>query len=351
MKKTTKLAGLAAGLLALVGVTFTSCGDLGDTFGKDYFLGTWETYDYVDNKVVPTYDGSGSNYRVIWKFNGNAENINDGGIFRQVIINYETTKPTTEDIKKGSVVPKKVNYWIGKYDLKANSGYDKGKYYMYFQINATITDLIEDGYYVDGKTIKQNTGDKIVTNKKIDAFIALFDTWNQTDFINEAYGNKNGYDNLKTWTSETHGSKSIDNYETGSGNKYIKLHIVRDSNKKVLCNDVEYFRYRLEDADATGFTRMMVTSIDPKGDGTEHIGKTFNQWKDGKEKLTITGNKVDDKCNWTGINTRYLGKISRYPENLNDPKWLCNNKKTNADLFKLLDASDDFAYAFDKSEK
>lgn len=351
MKKTTKLAGLAAGLLALVGVTFTSC-DLGDTFGKDYFLGTWETYDYVNGEIIPTYQGkgesAGKNYRVIWKFNGNAENLNDGGIFRQVLFNYGTNTPNSEEIKNGSFVPTPVNYWFGKYDLKANSSYDKGKYYMYYQINVNITELISKGIYAEDGELKSGATDREITNKKIDDIITVLDTWNQAKFINYAYGNDKGLENLKTDEVLKQRSESV------LGNFYTKNNInicIRydEANKNLICSDVEYFRYRLEDADATGFTRMVVTSVDK--DGSTIIGKTFNQWKDGNEKLTLDGNKVDDNCSWTGINTRYLGKISRHPENLNDPKWLCNNKKTNADLFKLTDTSDDFAYAFDESEK
>ena len=76
MKKTTKLAGLAAGLLALVGVTFTSC-DVLQTFGKDYFYGTWLTLDYDSSgNVIPFYHGTNNKYYTIrWDFDGKSENI------------------------------------------------------------------------------------------------------------------------------------------------------------------------------------------------------------------------------------------------------------------------------------
>ena len=338
MKKTAKLAGLAAGLLAMVGVTFTSC-DIFETYGKDYFYGTWQTLDY-DNagNEIKYYQGSnGQYYRIVWGFNGKSENIDDGGYFRQHLYNYGTEEPT--DLSTAPIY--RETYWFGKYDIKGNSGYSRGKYFMNYQVGINLVEQIGAGLYVEDGELKKDSAHRLSSDSteyrtRANEIVALFDSWEYKDslekFLNYAYSNEDGLDNLKT------DANLIAKPNTTGDEGYSKNGVfinVRYSNEgtgnTLLCNNVNYFRFNLKDPSLTGFTRMLATTYGP--DGTEEIGKVYNQWKNEKTALS-DANFVRTGSVWTGTGTRCLGKIEKGSP-LDAPKYLASNKDPNSVYFKF----------------
>ncbi|MEE3314586.1 MAG: hypothetical protein VZR56_10575, partial [Treponema sp.] len=123
MKKTIKLCALLVAAAAAIAVTFTGCPDLG--FGKDDLYGTWKTLDFDANgNPVDRYTTSDGTYSVTWKFDGNSENMfnGTGGTFKQHLVKYSSS---------GSVDAE--SFWYGEYAIKGNSGYSKGKLYLYYE--------------------------------------------------------------------------------------------------------------------------------------------------------------------------------------------------------------------------
>ncbi len=338
MKKTNKLVGLAAGFLALVGVTFTSCGDFGASIGKDDFFGTWETLDFDNsgNKVL-SYYAQGANRRIVWKFNGKAENINDGGTFSQVSYNYGSNVPNATSIKNGTDTLDNVTFLYGKYDIKGNSDYSKGKYYMSYQIMIPLkTFITESKPLVDkvNKKITLGSGSSTFNNATVTDVVEVMNEWQLKDFLDLAYGG-DGVNRLKSETATPADDPDKTQY-------FLKNNIrvqVKYVGNKLLCSDVEYFRFNLKDSSVSvsGYTRMMVTTIDKNG--SDEIGRTYNQWKNDNSKLS-EANEIQTGCLWTGTNTRYMGRISVNSPSINDPIWLCSTTNKDVGYFNLADGAD-----------
>jgi len=342
MKKTTKLAGLAAGLLALVGVTFTSC-DILDTAGKDYFYGTWQTLDYNNGNQVKYYKGTNNYYyRIVWSFNGKSENINDGGYFKQHLYNYGTTAPS--DVATASVYNE--TYWFGKYDIRGNSAYSRGKYFMNYQVGIDLDDQIAAGLYVNNGTLAISSSQAIAKGaagyrERANQIVALFDSWDYKDalekFLNFAYGNNSGLQNLKDDASLINLPNT-----TGDGG-YVKNGVkinVRYSNNgtgnTLLCNNVSYFRFNLRDLKPTGYARMLTTIYAPNG--SDAIGKVYNQWKNESTSLSddaTNGNLVASGTSvWDGTGTRCLGKIKR-DSTPDAPVYITDQTASNSSYFNF----------------
>lgn len=339
MKKTTKLAGIFTGLLALVGVTFTSC-DVLQTFGKDYFYGTWQTLDYNnDGSEIKCYQGDNSNYyRIVWSFNGKSENIDDGGYFRQHLYNYGTSAPT--NLSTASVTNE--TYWFGKYDIKGNSSYSRGKYFMNYQVGIDLDDQIAAGLYVDGGQLKKDSAHIIAKGSsgyraRANEIVALLDSWEYKDslekFLNYAYSNNNGLNNLKTDADLIAKPNTTGDEGYSKNGIYIN---VRYSNSgagnTLLCNNVSYFRFNLKDSSPTGYTRMLTTIYGPNG--TDAIGKVYNQWKNENTALSDANLVSSGTSVWTGTGTRCLGKIKNGSP-LDAPEYLASNKTANTTYFNF----------------
>lgn len=368
MKKTTKLAGLAAGLLALVGVTFTSC-DVLRTFGKDYFFGTWLTLDYDSNgNVIPCYHGSNGNYYAIrWDFDGKSENISTTGtgVFRQHLINYGTTTPTKNadnSYTYGSVGNE--TYWFGSYDIRGDSAYSKGKLYLSYQVGFDVDDAVKAGATVtttaDNKKVitLPATATTTAYNKTVaDQIVAVLDTWKLEDFLNFAYNNTTGLDNIKTTNTALHGlAYNANDTDTNCGGtlktntRYVTVQVRYNSNNtKILCSDIEYFRFNLRDVSGTGYCRMMDTILDK--DGSTTIGGIYNQWASSGNAVTLNDGvskkisyngadayRVYAGTSWTGTNTRYMGRID-YLSTPAKPTWISSTSdKNNATIFNVTEA-------------
>lgn len=357
MKKTTKLAGLAAGLLALVGVTFTSCSDLG--FGKDYFYGTWLTMDLdASGNVVPVYKATDTNkyYGIRWYFDGKSENLvgssvgkNNGGIFKQHLVNYGTQAnlSTVEN----------ETYWFGAYDIKGNSGYDKGKLYLYYQAGFDVDNAVKAGVHAEnGKLVKGST--TTYTKELAKDVVAVLDTWTLKDFVNWAFDNGDGFENLKIdaiknlkYNEVSDDGNVTQNTTEGCGGykaNNVTLQVRYDEKNKLVCSDIEYFRFNLEDASAYGYTRMMDTVIDK--DGSNTIGAIYNQWGNVPDKPNTTyGQYVHEGTSWSGCKTRYMARI-RDKSTVDSPVWMYSTKKTNSELFKVKDDSDKTDYTSVESD-
>lgn len=394
MKKTTKIAGLAAGLFALIGTTFTSCdllSRLGNSFGKDDFNGTWLTLDFDSAKdPIPFYHGSNGNYYAVrWDFDGTSENATaKGGLgeFRQHLINYGNTAPQKEietgTDEKGNET-RSVNYtygsvnnetyWFGCYDIRGNSSYSKGKLFLEYQVGFDIDDAIKN----KGATVNKDNdltenksdpkswvivtgGNKTYSKATADDIVAVLDTWKLEDFLNYAYDNNDGLDNLKTTNTALHTlAYNANDSQTNCGgtNKattnYVTVQVRYDSdNKKILCSDIEYFRFNLKDATADGYCRMMDTVYGK--DTSTMIGGIYNQWAseadavgtDTGKSISLDGSKayrVYEGTSWTGANIRYMGRI-HFKSTPAEPKWLYStNDKDNSSFFKL-DEKDETDY-------
>lgn len=366
MKKTTKLAGLAAGLLALVGVTFTSC-DVLRTFGKDYFFGTWLTLDYDSaGNVIPFYEGTLENgakkyYAIRWDFDGKSENISTTGtgVFRQHLINYGSTKPTKNadgTYTYGSV--ENETYWFGSYDIRGDSAYSKGKLYLSYQVGFDVDDAVKAGVTANttAKTIT-GAGSTTAYNKTVaDNIVKVLDEWKLEDFLNHAYGNTSGLDNIKTTNTTLHAlAYNANDTTTNCGAtpklNYVTVQVRYNSNDtKILCSDIEYFRFNLRDVSGTGYCRMMDTVLDK--DGSTKIGGIYNQWASSGNAIDQSGVSTKISYNgadayrvyagtsWSGTNTRYMGRItfSSTPAN---PEWVSStSNQNNSQIFNVTESDD-----------
>ena len=349
MKRNNKLLALFSGLLVMVGLSVTSCNpDVAASFGKDYFFGTWKTTDFYSNgKRQPYYQVKVNDnpltygyYTITWKFDGKSENLfnADGGSFRQHLINWGGTAPTVN--ADGTLTGSKENetVWIGAYKLKGNSSYSRGKLFLYYEFGV---DLIGEGQ---------------PTSLNYDEV----KDWTSENYLNYAfYADKNapagktaGLDLLDVVDHRLSAVPTYDNkqvvkvtsieplsYTTGASNppgngsivsNHVTIQVRGKANPK--CSDVEYFRFNLKDATASGFSRMMATVMDK--DGSITIGKTYSQWV-GNE--TSYGTKVYDGCSWGSATTRCLARIS-VSDTGNETQWISNDTRNNSTLFHMNDA-------------
>ena len=340
MKKTTKFGLLLTAAAAAIAMTFTGCPEA--PFGSDYFFGPWQTMDIQpDGSKKIYYKGTNNQYyRIVWNFNGKAENVSDGGVFRQHLYNYGTEEPT--DFASDTNIYNET-YWFGKYDIKGNSEYSRGKYFMNYQVGFDLDDAIAGGLYVADGTLAVSATNAIAKKgegyrARADEIVAVLDNWQLADFLNFAYENENGLDNLKT--DETLNNLAAD--YTGSHNKNglnINIRYSDGGNgNTLLCNDISYFRFQLKEGNPlkASFTRMLASIYGP--DGTTAIGKRYSQWKNEKTSLSSANMIEEGTSTWSGATTRCLGRISvnSTPDN---PTWLCiEDAKTNQELFNLNDA-------------
>ncbi|MBO7640116.1 MAG: hypothetical protein J6S91_14195 [Treponema sp.] len=302
--------------------------DFFKSFGKDDLYGTWMTLEFDESGNRKDYYINTENnepYVVTWKFDGKSENMfnGNGGNFWQHLIHYDSV---TDNLDGTYTFGKKVKetFWYGEYAIKGNSGYSKGKLYLYYECGyefpLTSAGALDtsDANYVDLETLK---------------------TWKVNDFLTKA--------ELSGLTDE----KLVNNTLPGStGEEYYNANKVtiqiREVDGKKQCSDIEYFRFNLEDGSASGYTRLMATIKDKNG--TSNVGGIYNQWatenKNGQSGKFDGGWKVYAGNSWSGQSTRYMGRISvtSTPEN---PDWLYSDTRSNNDLFKLVDASDSTDYA------
>lgn len=321
----------------LAAVVLTGCPHAQDffkSFGKDDLYGTWMTlefdesgnrYSYYENEAEGAYKDDP--YVITWKFDGKSENMfnGNGGNFWQHLVHYDSV---TNNPDGTYTFGKKVRetFWYGEYAIKGNSGYSKGKLYLYYECgyefpltSAGVLDT-SNANYVDLETLK---------------------TWKVNDFVEKA-----GLSDLESLDLQETGGK-LQHPATGE-DYYVNNNVtiqVRISDGKKQCSDIEYFRFNLEDGSASGYTRLMATVLDKNG--TSNIGGIYNQWangnKNGQSGKFDGGWKVYNGNSWTGQKTRYMGRISvtSTPEN---PDWLYSDTRSNTDLFKLVDASDSTDY-------
>lgn len=283
---------------------------------------------YYINQTPGEYYGHP--YSITWNFDGKAENMfnGTGGTFWQHLVHYNPYSDSEAvhvngdgSCTFGSIY--RETFWYGEYAIKGNSGYSKGKLYLYYecgyefplsggQVNAS------DPKYVSLDTLK---------------------TWKTSNFLSRA-----GLDGLTD-------PKLVNNVETDSTthNKFYKNNNVtiqvREVNGKKQCSDIEYFRFNLKDGSASGYTRMMATV---KGtNGTSNIGGIYDQWAtENHDSLTGQykgGYKVHDSSSWSGQTTRFMGRISvtSTPDN---PSWLYSNHTPNTSYFNISDSSDSTNY-------
>ena len=299
--------------------------DFFKSFGKDDLYGTWMTLEFDESGNRKDYyinTTNGDPYVITWKFDGKSENMfnGNGGNFWQHLIHYDSVTDNGDGTYTFNTKIKET-FWYGEYAIKGNSGYSKGKLYLYY----------ECGYELYDK-------DHPVTNPvSLDELM----TWKTGDYLSAA-GLEDGLTD----------SKLINNIEEDSTthNKFYKNNNVtiqiREVDGKKQCSDIEYFRFNLEDGSASGYTRLMATTKDKNG--SSNIGGIYDQWADGNhtglEGRFQDGYKVHGSSSWSGQNTRYMGRISvtSTPEN---PDWLYSDTRSNTDLFKLVDASDSTDYA------
>ncbi|MBO5607947.1 MAG: hypothetical protein J5930_08645 [Treponema sp.] len=339
MKRNNKLLALFSGLLVMVGLSVTSCNpDVAASFGKDYFFGTWKTTDFDASGNRQTYyrNSDGKYYTITWKFDGKSENLfnTDGGSFRQHLINWGITAPTVN--ADGTLTGSKENetVWIGAYKLKGNSSYSRGKLFLYYEFGV---DLIgeEQPTSLNYEEVKD---------------------WTSENYLNYAfYGNKdapsgktagldllddvdqklsaNSYDNrkvVKVTSMEPLTYTLSDSTPEGNGSivsNHVTIQVRGKANPK--CSDVEYFRFNLKDATASGYSRMMATVMDK--DGSTKIGKTYSQWV-GND--TSYGTKVYEECSWSNVATRCLARIS-VSDTGNETQWVSNDTRSNSTLFHM----------------
>ena len=368
MKKTAKLAGLAAGLLAMVGVTFTSC-DFFDTFGHDYYYGTWLTYDLdAEGDPIPYYNGDGNYYTIRWTFDGDAEDLGKEGEFRQHLVNYGTTVPQKQDGKYTYGTVTNETYWFGTYDIKGNSAYSKGKLFLKYQVGFDVDTAVSNGFIPDPNDSKKLTTATAVSGTYADkaaAIVSVLDTWTLEDFLKFAYDSEDGLASLKNDSTLNDLAFNANNTADQTGclkkkNNIITLQVRdKDGNNKLECSDVEYFRFNLRDLGGLGYTRMRNTILDK--DGTTVIGGIYNQWASKTEAKSVLssstqcsyGWKVKNATSWAGTSTRYMAKIQRGSNEAN-PTYETNNKKGNLATFGALgsgdDANDETTYSTPDSE-
>ncbi|MBO4320063.1 MAG: hypothetical protein J5857_06295 [Treponema sp.] len=313
MKKITKICAVLAASVAAI--AFTGCPDAADilkSFGKDDLYGTWMTLEFDNNGNRKDYYINTSNndpYVVTWKFDGKSENMfnGNGGNFWQHLVHYTSVTDNGNGTYTFGTKDKET-FWYGEYAIKGNSGYSKGKLYLYYECGYEL--------YADGV---QNS-----------VSLDTLKTWKTSDFLSAA--------GLTGLTDE----KLINNIQTDTTthNKYYKNNNVTiqirevDGNKQ--CSDIEYFRFNLKDGSSSGYTRLMATVVDKTGSG--NIGGIYDQWAttnyDSFTGQYQGGYKVHGSSSWSGQTTRYMGRISvsSTPQN---PRWLYSNTKTNDQLFKV----------------
>ncbi len=361
MKKTTKMAGLVAGLMILAGITFTGCPDLG--VGKDDFFGTWMTLDFDSDGIrKPVYEANGSYYAVRWFFNGKSENLSDGGLFRQHLVVYNTApvKSGAEyTITKDASTVEAESYWFGKYDITGNSAYDRGKFFLNYEAGMNVKAMVQAGYVpsepdANGKkSFVINTTGTATYKEKADAIVKVLDGWELLDYVNWAFGNTEGLENLKSTTMK---SLAFDeNYTTGDNpthaggyvhnNAILKVRY-NANDTKILCSDIEYFRFNFVDAQAGGYRRMRGTTKNTDG---ATIGGIYNQWATETEAKGVVPSqsrkfsrydawKVKEGSAWSGTDTRYMGRIKLGTDD--NPEWQYNKTTPNTQLFNEVDTGD-----------
>jgi len=332
MKKTTKFGLLLTAAAAAIAMTFTGC-DVLDTFGKDDFYGHWKTTDFDESgNRVEYYQNGSSYYQIEWEFDGKSENLfnADGGTFRQHLTRYSDAALTS-----------KVNetFWTGAYKLTSNSGYDKGKLYLYYEFGAQLMDY---GKY----TAVKNDG----------AAVSYSDVYNWTneDFLNVwKYGKtdvsaEEGEKGLALLADDDLQNVNVTVMDDGTAQSakngvMVQVRYADKENKKdPVCSDIEYFRFRLEDGTVSGYGRMMTTTMNKNG--SAEIGLTYNKWLsktdwEASEDYQALGSysntygcPVKRGCSWSGMNFRCLARLKRssgYTE------YSSNDPSTNAQLFKI----------------
>ena len=371
MKKTTKMAGLVAGLMILAGVSFTACDP--NMFGDD-FRGTWLTLDFDANGVrIPTYQGTNSEgqtryYKVRWFFNGKSENIKDNGYFSQHLISYDTapTLATDENGNKYYALPAVSHvagdtYWFGPYDLTGNSGYSKGKFFLHYQAAFDIkTAITQNGVDAQNGQLVKNV-DTTYDEEQSKRIVAVLDTWTLDNFVSwcgvsldgpELSGNYpyNRAAGFKP-NGDPYAEGATSNTQAGFYSKNNVQLQVKKSGNKILCSDIEYFRFNLKNPDASGYSRMMGTTLNKNGVDT--IGGIYNQWMtdDEASNASITkksnsyGYKVSDAAGWSGTNKRFMGRIAALGgSNEYNPKFLYSDTTPNANYFNVVDSEDNINY-------
>lgn len=316
-----------AACLAAIGMT-------GCNFGKDDFYGYWRTTDFDANGNRIDYYRTGTSpnynyYQIEWDFNGTSENaFSNGGTFKQ----HLKRASSPDDLHAGILTNE--TFWTGKYQLKGNSGYSAGSLILYYEY-----------------------GVQLITNGSKTAISGFsYDNvkdWSEADFLNMwKYGilspslSPTGLALLND--PDLQGNHlNISNPQDGSSGVfangvYIQTRYKEGTTTKE-CGDIEYFRYRLEDGDWSGYCRMLTTTLNK--DGTEIIGGLYNEWD--KMNNPITDDKPDDniendrtrtsygwknssKCSWSDTNYRALGLIKK-----GSGEWASNDSRTNAELFKI----------------
>ena len=308
MKRATKLSVLLVVAAAAIAVTFTGCPDLG--FGKDDLYGTWKTLDFDANgNPVDRYTTSDGTYSVTWKFDGNSENMfnGTGGTFKQHLVKYSSS---------GGVEAE--TFWYGEYAIKGNSGYSKGKLYLYY----------ECGYNMRG------TG----------ASASLDELW---DWSLDNYIGASGFSGIDAMSAGSPITvEGIQCYHNNNNPVYIQ--VKKDSNGDIKCSDIEYFRFNLKDGSLYGYTRLMTSTTAPNGNA---IGGIYSQWGEAAT-TTVTssnahfagGNKIANSCSWKGTSIRYMGRISAR-STPDEPIWMCSSTTPNSEYFNGVDVGDDNDYA------
>ncbi|MBQ1833923.1 MAG: hypothetical protein II114_09175, partial [Treponema sp.] len=320
------------------------------------------TLDYDSSgNVIPCYKATDNNkyYAIRWDFDGKAENISTTGtgVFRQHLINYGTTNPTKNadgTYTYGSV--ENETYWFGSYDIRGDSAYSKGKLYLSYQVGFDVDDAVKAGVTANttANTIT-GAGSTTAYNKTVaDDIVKVLDTWKLENFLNHAYGNTSGLDNIKTTNTALHGLAYNANDATTNCGGTTKLNFVtvqvryNSNDTKILCSDIEYFRFNLRDVSGTGYCRMMDTVLDK--DGSTTIGGIYNQWASSGNAIDQSGvstkisyngadaYRVHAGTSWTGTNTRYMGRID-YRSTPANPNWISSTSdKNNATIFSVTEA-------------
>ena len=242
---------------------------MADSFGKDDFRGTWMTLDFDGNTPKTYYENTsneGKYYSITWNFDGRSENIfnGNGGRFWQHLVNYGTDE-TLQNVENET-------FWFGQYAIKGNSGYSKGKLYLYYQCGIDIDEEIG----LSTPNYKEKAREYFYHIAGIERSSSLESSgvnynWTLEDFLNKAFGNTNGLANLNNETlcnlayngQNKNGSPAADDTTYYNG-AYVNHHVtvqVRNQDGNMKCSDIEYFRFNLKDGSASGYTRMMATVL------------------------------------------------------------------------------------------
>ena len=316
MKKITKICAVVAACLAAIGMT-------GCNFGKDDFYGYWRTTDFDANgNRIDYYQVGSSYYQIDWDFNGVSEDMfKDGGTFKQ----HLKRATSVENLRAGTYDNE--TFWTGKYQLKGNSDPSKGSLILFYEYGVQLETY--GGY------------------EKISGY-----TYNDVKDFSEADFLNIWKHNTKSPTSGTTGlgiladsslQTGFTNNSDGSSGRfrngiYVQTRYITGQTKKEY-GDIEYFRYRLEDAAGfKGYARMLTTTVDKNG--THSIGGVYNQWhNDGKtatgfdpklgSESSKYGWKNNSECSWNTTNFRALGLREKNGD------WASNDSRTNAELFKI----------------